>query len=68
MTKKEKQALLIFERKILRRIDGPTYEKRGREMSDESRSRRDKQMGKYSRMYKRVKERLDRSPSENGGG
>jgi len=35
---------------------------------DESRSRRDKQKRKYSKMDKRAKDKLVRSPRENGGG
>jgi len=35
--------------------------------SDESRTRRDEQMRKYSRMDKRAKDKLARSPRENGG-
>jgi len=38
------------------------------EKSDESRTRRDKQRGKYSKMDKRAKGKLVRSPRENGGG
>ena len=35
---------------------------------DESRTRRDEQRRKYSKMDKRAKDKLVRSPRENGGG
>jgi len=38
------------------------------EKSDESRTRRDEQRIKYSKMDKRAKDKLVRSPRENGGG
>ena len=38
------------------------------EKSDESRTRRDEQMRKYSKMDKRAKDKLVRSPRENAGG
>ena len=38
------------------------------EKSDESRTRIDEQRRKYSRMDKRVKDKMVRSPRENGGG
>jgi len=38
------------------------------EKSDESRTRRDEQRRKYSKMDKRANDRLVRSPRENGGG
>ena len=38
------------------------------EKSDESRTRRDEQRREYSKMDKRVKDKLDGSPRENGGG
>ena len=38
------------------------------EMSDESRTRRDEQRRKYSKMNKRAKNKLVKSPRENGGG
>jgi len=37
------------------------------EKSDESRTRRDEQRRKYSKMDKRAKDKLVRSPRENGG-
>ena len=37
------------------------------EKSDESRPRRDEQMRKYTKMDKRTKDKLVRSPKENGG-
>ena len=68
LTKKEEQALLIFEMKIFRRIYGPKYENGGMEKSDESRTKRDEKRRKYSKMDKRAKDKLVRSPGENGGG
>ena len=41
---------------------------RGMEKSDESRTRRDEQRRKYSKMVKRARGKLVRSPRENGGG
>ena len=38
------------------------------EKSEESRTRRDEQRRKYSKMDKGAKEKLVRSPRENGGG
>ena len=38
------------------------------EKSYESRNRRDDQRRKYSKMDKRVKDKMVRSPRENGGG
>jgi hypothetical protein len=38
------------------------------EKSDESRTGRDEQGRKYSKMDKRAKDKLVRSPRENGGG
>ena len=68
LTKKEEQALLIIERKIFRRIYGPKYENGEWKKSDESRTRRDEKRIKYSKMDKRAKDKLVRSPRENGGG
>ena len=67
LIKKEEQAVLIFERKIFRSIYGPKYENGGMEKSDESRTRRDEQRRKYSKMDKRAKDKPVRSPRENGG-
>ena len=40
----------------------------GMEKSDESRTRRDEQRRKYSKMDKWARDKLVRSPTENGGG
>ena len=42
--------------------------KHGMEKSDELRTRRDEQRIKYSKMDKSAKDKLVRSPRENGGG
>ena len=68
MTKKEEQALLIFERKIFRIIYGPKYKsgewksRTNRELEEMSKRR------KYNKMDKRAKDKMVRSPGENGGG
>jgi len=68
LTKKEEQALLIFERKIFRRIYGPKYE------NGEWKSRTNRELEEMSKgenivkMDKRAKDKLVRSPRENGGG
>ena len=38
------------------------------EKSDESRTRREEQRRKYSKLDKRAQDKLVRSPRENGGG
>ena len=42
--------------------------KRGMEKSEESRTRRDEERRKYRKMDERAKDKLVRSPRENGGG
>ena len=66
-TKKGEQTVLIFERNLFRGIFVPKYEK-GIEKSDESRTRKDDQWKQYSKMDKRTKDRLIRSPRGNGEG
>ena len=61
----EEQAVLIFERKIFRRRYGPKYENGGMEKSQESRTRRGERRRKYSKMDKRAKVKLVRSPRGN---
>ena len=68
LTKEEEQDVLIFEMKIFRRIYGPKYGNGEWKSSDKSRTRRDEQRRKYSKMDKRAKDKLVRSPGENGGG
>jgi hypothetical protein len=68
LTEREEQAVLIFEMKIFRRICGPKYENGGwksranRELEEMSKGE------KNSKMDKRAKDKLVRSPRENGGG
>jgi len=67
LTEKEEQTILIFERKIIRVIYGPCYET-GMEKQDESRNIRDGKRRKHSKMYKRARDKLVKSPGENRGG
>jgi len=66
--KKKEKVLLIFERKIFRRIYGPKYE------NGEWKSRTNRELEEMSKaenlvkMDKSVKDKLVRSPGENGGG
>jgi len=66
MMKKEEQALLILERKIYSRIYCHKYE------NGEWKSRTNRELKemrrKYSKMDKGIKDKLVRSPGENGGG
>jgi hypothetical protein len=64
MTKKEEQALLIFERKIFRRIYGVKYENGGGKSGT---NRELEEMSKGENIVG-AKEKLARSPGENGGG
>jgi len=68
LTKKEEQAVLIFEMKIFRRIYGPKCEKG----EWESRTNRElEEMSKGENIVnciKGAKDKLVRSPRENGGG
>jgi hypothetical protein len=67
MTKKEEQAVLVFERKIFTRIYDPKYEngerrtRTNRELEEMSKGK------KCSKMDKGTKDKLARSPGENGG-
>ena len=67
LTKKEEQALLIFERKLFRRIYGPKYE------NGEWKSRMNRELEEMSKLenivklIKGKKDKLVRSPGENGG-
>jgi len=63
MTKKEEQAVLIFERKIFRRIYGPKYE------DGEWKSRTNQELEELSKGENIAKySNLAGSPGENGGG
>jgi Tfp pilus assembly major pilin PilA len=65
MTKKEEQVLLIFERKIFRRIYGPKYEN----VEWKSRTNRElEDMSKGENIVKGAKDNLVGSPGKNGGG
>jgi hypothetical protein len=67
MTKKEDKALLIFKRKIFRRIYGPKYEdgawksRTNRELEELSKGE------KYNKLDKGAKDKLAGPPGENGG-
>ena len=68
LTKKEEQALLIFERKIFRRIYGAKYE-RGEWKSRTNRELKEMSKGEnIGKWTKGQKDKLVRSPTENGGG
>ena len=68
LTKKEEQVLLIFERKIFRRIYGPKFE------NGEWKSRTNRELEEMSKgennikMDKRAEDKLVRSPRGDGGG
>jgi len=68
LTKKEEEALLMFERKIFRRIYGAKYEN-GEWKSGMNRELEEMSKGEnIVTMDKRAKDKLVRSPRENGGG
>jgi len=68
MTKKEEQALLIFERKIFRRIYGAKYENGEWKIGTNRELEELNKWIKYSKMDKGAKDKLAGSPGENGGG
>jgi predicted aminopeptidase len=65
MTRKEEQAVLIFERKIIRMVYGAKYE------DGEWKSRTNRELEelrrKYGKMDKGAKDKLAGLPGENGG-
>jgi len=71
LAKKEEQDLLIFERKIFRRICGPKYEngewksRTNRELDEKSKGENIENIVKW---IKGANDKLVRSPRENGGG
>jgi hypothetical protein len=65
MTKKEGQVLLIFERKIFRKICGPKYED-GKWKSKENREL--EELSKGENIVKWIKAKLAGRPGKNGGG
>ena len=68
LTKEEEQAVLIFERKIFRRIYGPKYEN-GEWKSGTNRELKEMSKGEnIGKWTKGQKDKLVRSPRENGGG
>ena len=68
LTKKEEQVLLIFERKIFRRIYGPKFEN-GEWKSRTNRELEEMSKGENnSKMDKRAEDKLVRSPRGDGGG
>jgi hypothetical protein len=68
MTKKKEKALLIFERKIFRRIYGPKYEN-GEGESRTNRELEERNGGEnIVKWIKGAKDKLAGSPGENGGG
>ena len=68
MTKKEEQALLIFERTIFRRIYGAKYED-GEWKSRTNREQEELSKGEnIVKWIKGAKDKLAGSPGENGGG
>jgi len=68
LTKKEEQAVLIFERKIFRRIYGPKYEN-GEWKSGTNRELEGMSKGEnIVKWIERSKDKLVRSPGRNGGG
>ena len=68
LTEKEEQAVLIFKGKYLEEYMVLNMKTVKWKKSDESRTRRDDQKIKYSKMDKWAKDKLVRSPGENGGG
>jgi len=68
LTKKEEHAVLIFERKIFRRMYGAKYEK-GEWKCRTNRELEEMRKGEnIVKMDKRAKDKLVGSPRENGGG
>jgi len=63
LTKREEQAVLIFVKKIFRRICVPKYEN----VEWKSRTNRELEEMNESKMYEMAKDNLVRAPTENGG-